>query len=348
MPTDQEVMDAVIHHADARKNRLTKRFGNPALHSDLFTPMIHKQSQHLLPQIYSGRMADMDYDPSYAASTGKIAEIPGAAGAAATGGLAFKAVEESELQQSREAYLREQDSWETGSVSTAANGDSTPMYRGDAAAGYFEAKKRDYMANGPRPTTPSSFDMMAMPSQNGFESQEDLLYNSADRGAAAGYNSAAGPGIPRYAPAAMASYEDVGLAYGAQGQALHTSSSQEYLHDPYTYGGAVGRQQAPRYQPVTELPPGAARPLYDPSRSGSPAPSHQYPPGAGASPPMRYDPSASPPMGRQSPVQALYPVTDPRQPYQQPQQQQQHQQQAYGHRPHPSSGSAASLNRFYQ
>lgn len=31
MPTDQEVADAIIHHADARKNRLHKRFGNPAL-----------------------------------------------------------------------------------------------------------------------------------------------------------------------------------------------------------------------------------------------------------------------------------------------------------------------------
>jgi hypothetical protein len=31
MPTDQEVAEAVEHHSDVRKNRLTKRFGNPAL-----------------------------------------------------------------------------------------------------------------------------------------------------------------------------------------------------------------------------------------------------------------------------------------------------------------------------
>lgn len=122
--------------------------------------MIHKKSQHLLPQIYSGRMADFDYSESYAASNGKISELPSTT--AETGGLVFKAVEESEIQQSREAYLREQDAWETGSVSTAANGENTPLYRNDAASDYFEAKKREYLANGPRPMTPSSYDMMGM------------------------------------------------------------------------------------------------------------------------------------------------------------------------------------------
>lgn len=35
MPSDQEVADAVVHHSDLRKNRLTKRFGNPALRKNV-------------------------------------------------------------------------------------------------------------------------------------------------------------------------------------------------------------------------------------------------------------------------------------------------------------------------
>lgn len=38
-----------MHHADARKNRLQKRFGHDALSEPLYTPMLHKSVQHLLP-----------------------------------------------------------------------------------------------------------------------------------------------------------------------------------------------------------------------------------------------------------------------------------------------------------
>lgn len=35
MPTDSEVANAVIHHSDARKHRLQKRFGAPSLRRKL-------------------------------------------------------------------------------------------------------------------------------------------------------------------------------------------------------------------------------------------------------------------------------------------------------------------------
>lgn len=41
-----------MHHADARKNRLQKRFGHDALSEPLYTPMLHKNVQHLLPTMY--------------------------------------------------------------------------------------------------------------------------------------------------------------------------------------------------------------------------------------------------------------------------------------------------------
>ena len=281
MPTDQEVVNAVIHRADARKNRLHKRFGNPALHAELFTPMIHKRSQHLLRQIYSGRMAEEDYIRQYddeAAKSGlRAATIPGSE--AETGGLAFKAIEEEDLEQSREAYLREQDAWETGSLSTAANGDSTPLYRGDAAQGYFEAKKRQYLANGltPQPGTPDVYEMARVPSETGRpgESQEDLLYGIGTRsrqGAGGGYGqpvpSTLGHYPGPYVSAGTGSFENVGLTYGPNGS--------EYFEEP-----AYPVQQAPRYQHVPDLPSAAA--AYHTA-----APFYRYPPQQQGSPPQQF------------------------------------------------------------
>jgi len=49
IPSDAEMAEVHMHHADARKNRLGKRFGHDALSEPLFTPMLHKSVQHLLP-----------------------------------------------------------------------------------------------------------------------------------------------------------------------------------------------------------------------------------------------------------------------------------------------------------
>ena len=267
MPTDQEVANAVIHRADARKNRLHKRFGNPALHNELFTPMIHKRSQHLLRQIYSGRMAEDDYIRHYEEEAAKSGVSNNTT---ETGGLAFKAIGEEDLEQSREAYLREQDAWETASLSTAANGDSTPFYRGDAAQGYFEAKKREYLVNGPqsRTGTPDGYEMARIPSDNARpgESREDLLDGGGSgtdraRGGTYGHRQSNSSHFyqDRYTPAGLGSFEDVGLAYGP---------NESGYFDP----GRYSAQQAPGYQQMRNLPPAAAP--YQ-----APAPSYQYPPG---------------------------------------------------------------------
>lgn len=49
---------AKVHseRADARGNRLEKRFGHPALHADLFTPMLHAKMMPLLSQVYRGKI----------------------------------------------------------------------------------------------------------------------------------------------------------------------------------------------------------------------------------------------------------------------------------------------------
>jgi hypothetical protein len=49
---------AKVHseRADNNSNRLEKRFGHPALHAELFTPMLHKNMMPLLSQVYQGKI----------------------------------------------------------------------------------------------------------------------------------------------------------------------------------------------------------------------------------------------------------------------------------------------------
>ncbi|KAG8822120.1 hypothetical protein FRC18_011101 [Serendipita sp. 400] len=58
IPTDQEIANAVVHSgkADNTGNRLERRFGHPALHADLFTPLLHKKMMPLLAEVYNGRL----------------------------------------------------------------------------------------------------------------------------------------------------------------------------------------------------------------------------------------------------------------------------------------------------
>ncbi|EGO00856.1 hypothetical protein SERLA73DRAFT_50768, partial [Serpula lacrymans var. lacrymans S7.3] len=53
IPSEAELRDAKIHssRADASGNRLEKRFGHPALHAELFTPMLHAKMMPLLADV---------------------------------------------------------------------------------------------------------------------------------------------------------------------------------------------------------------------------------------------------------------------------------------------------------
>ena len=41
---------------DAQNRSLEKRFGHPALHTELFTPMLHKNMIPLLSEVYHGKI----------------------------------------------------------------------------------------------------------------------------------------------------------------------------------------------------------------------------------------------------------------------------------------------------
>jgi hypothetical protein len=57
-PSDEEIRQAKVHseRSDAKGNRLEKRFGHPALHTELFTPMLHAKMMPLLGQVYQGKI----------------------------------------------------------------------------------------------------------------------------------------------------------------------------------------------------------------------------------------------------------------------------------------------------
>lgn len=58
VPSPAEIAKSKQHleRADNKGSRLEKRFGHPALHSDLFTPMLHAKMMPLLSQVYHGRL----------------------------------------------------------------------------------------------------------------------------------------------------------------------------------------------------------------------------------------------------------------------------------------------------
>ena len=61
-PTEEEIRVARVYseRGDAQSHRLEKRFGHPALHAELFTPMLHKNMMPLLTEVYHGRI-NRDY-----------------------------------------------------------------------------------------------------------------------------------------------------------------------------------------------------------------------------------------------------------------------------------------------
>ncbi|KAF2814457.1 DUF221-domain-containing protein [Mytilinidion resinicola] len=85
-----------------RRDRVGVRFGNPALYKKLIVPMVHEKSQHLLAELYKGRLHDDGQDVSGYSDVYAMKrmshERPGkAAPAAAAATAPFEIVKETEL-----------------------------------------------------------------------------------------------------------------------------------------------------------------------------------------------------------------------------------------------------------
>ncbi|GAA6005269.1 uncharacterized protein JCM10292_005362 [Rhodotorula paludigena] len=140
IPGEAEMAAVHMHHADARKNRLQKRFGHDALSEPLYTPMLHKSVQHLLPTIYNGRIGQ-----SEGKVEGKTVEQNTA------GGLTFAMMEAHDLEIDRAAYLRQRDEDEVTVTTAAALGHirTTPgSVAGFEGDDYFDTRRAEYLKHG--------------------------------------------------------------------------------------------------------------------------------------------------------------------------------------------------------
>lgn len=65
-PTQAELSSAQTHSArqDGKNGRLSRRFGHPALHAELYTPMLHANMIPLLSQVFEGKLGNAKFKMS--------------------------------------------------------------------------------------------------------------------------------------------------------------------------------------------------------------------------------------------------------------------------------------------
>ena len=114
IPSQTELAQAKVHsqRADNKGNRLEKRFGHPALNSDLFTPMVHANMVHLLPQVYNGKIES---------DNARLGEYGGQkVEAQLVQGIKIAAIQQQDLEYDPALYQRDrgEDDWDTRSISS--------------------------------------------------------------------------------------------------------------------------------------------------------------------------------------------------------------------------------------
>lgn len=115
IPSKDELAQAKVHsqRSDSNRNRLEKRFGHPALNSDLFTPMVHANMAHLLPQVYNGKI---ESDKT------RLGEYGGQkVEAQLVHGIKIAAIDQHDLEYDPGLYQRDrgEDNWDTQSISSS-------------------------------------------------------------------------------------------------------------------------------------------------------------------------------------------------------------------------------------
>ncbi|KDQ55248.1 hypothetical protein JAAARDRAFT_134456 [Jaapia argillacea MUCL 33604] len=146
VPSDEELRRAKIHseRADHKGNRLEKRFGHPALHSELFTPMLHAKMMPLLREVYSGKISnDKAVLGEYGGQKMETQIMPG--------GIRIAGIDQNDLEYDPALYQRDRGEldWDQRSMaSTAALNDFS-----DGAS--LQPAKSQYYANGRASPAPS-------------------------------------------------------------------------------------------------------------------------------------------------------------------------------------------------
>ncbi|OBZ69734.1 hypothetical protein A0H81_10261 [Grifola frondosa] len=155
IPTEDELRAAHVHskRADNVGNRLEKRFGHPALHSELFMPMVHANMTHLLTEVYTGKIKNVQ---------AKLDDLGGHEIDAhvVAGGIKIAGIEERDLEYDPALYQRDRGEldWDARSASSvnllSPDMSKSPLYadsgRASPAPSKFAGYDR-YLAQGPQP-----------------------------------------------------------------------------------------------------------------------------------------------------------------------------------------------------
>jgi len=245
IPTEDEIKMARVHseRADARGNRLGRRFGHPALHADLFTPMMHAKLMPLLSQVYQGNIGkDEAKLDEYGGQKLEAQVVPG--------GIKIAAISQTDLEYDPALYQRDRGEldWDARSMS------STVMYDGpDSAKSGNHASSPSvpklagydrYLAGGPQYPSPQ---FPSPQSDIELDTMHEPLLNPQDYG------------------------------YYIQQQAFASQQSLSLSMPPSMHQDSLGSsREAPTHRPLersySPYPPEQS-PAYSPARS--PEPQHQ-------------------------------------------------------------------------
>ncbi len=123
VPTEAELHNTQVHsqRGDVKGNRLEKRFGHPALHAELYTPMLHANMMPLLAQVYSGRLdSEQTKLKEYGGQQIDARVLPG--------GIRIAGIDQSDLEYDPALYQRDRGEldWDQRSIATAL--DSTANF----------------------------------------------------------------------------------------------------------------------------------------------------------------------------------------------------------------------------
>lgn len=248
-PTEEEIRVAKVYseRADNKSNKLEKRFGHPALHTELFTPMLHAKMMPLLSQIYTGKIKnDKARLDEYGGQNMQAQIVPG--------GIKIAAINQNDLEYDPMLYRRDRGEldWDQRSMASTNMLDNASMINGQYGnsttklTGYG-----DYLQKGPAPG--STFDIELGP----IDSMKEHLLS----------------------PRAMAFHEQ-GLessqsltSPGSLYQYANASATQRDLYRP---GQERSWSPSPAYQSTDMLPPHSAASVYEASTDTHST--HQYPP----------------------------------------------------------------------
>ncbi|KAG8991874.1 hypothetical protein FRB90_001200 [Tulasnella sp. 427] len=283
-PTREEIDASKVHseRADSKGGRLASRFGHPAFHSELFTPMVHAKMSPLLPQVYHGRLGT---------ETKAMAEYSGQKMEAqiAPGGIRIAGITEADLAYDLAQYQRErgQEDWDSKSMSSSTMlTDAASSTVGGHPAGYAA-----YLAHGPLKGHHEEFEMANMEGQvadqtpllppgQGFAGQQQqhqqhhqnrsMNFSHSQEGLAAPsfrghtdasstYSGVSGPTVHADDPYYQSYNQVPGYGYGQHPQhQQYASSNYSQVERPYTpsrqptqdaYGRVTYGQQQQQQQP---------------------------------------------------------------------------------------------------